>query len=137
MLGEREPEIYGTETLADIEAATAERAAALGFSTDFRQTNSEAELIGWLHATHKDTNGALYGIIINGAAFTHTSVALLDALLIVDIPVIEVHLSNPQRREQFRHHSYISPATVGQICGFGLNSYLLALDALAGMNEKK
>ena len=129
MLGQRQPEIYGRETLADIEAACQERAAALDLSIDFRQTNSEAELIEWIQGAA----GGAAAIVINAAGFTHSSVAVLDALLATDLPVIEVHLSNIFGREPFRHHSYISQAARGVICGFGGQGYLLALDALANI----
>ncbi len=125
MLGTREPEIYGSETLSDIESKMAVHAGKLGYSIDFRQSNSESELIGWIQQAGNDAQA----ILLNAGAFTHTSVAILDALQTVDIPVIEVHLSNIFRREEFRHHSYISPAANGVICGFGGNSYILALDA--------
>ncbi len=127
MLGQREPAIYGTDTLADIEAACRTKAAALGFDIDFRQSNREGELVDWTQ-----TAGAKFaGIIVNAGGYTHTSVALLDALTVSGLPVIEVHLSNIFRREEFRHHSYVSRAASGVICGFGLTGYLLALDAMA------
>ncbi len=125
MLGTREPEIYGSETLSDIESKMAVHAGKLGYSIDFRQSNSESELIGWIQQAGNDAQA----ILLNAGAFTHTSVAILDALQTVDIPVIEVHLSNIFRREEFRHHSYISPAANGVICGFGGNSYILVIDA--------
>jgi 3-dehydroquinate dehydratase II len=127
MLGRREPEIYGRDTLADIEAACREKAAALGLAVDFRQSNKEGDLVEWTQsagATHR-------GIIVNAGGYTHTSVALLDALIASGLPVIEVHLSNIFRREEFRHHSYVSRAASGVICGFGLKGYLMALDAIA------
>ena len=127
MLGTREPEIYGSESLADIEAACQERAATLSLKLDFRQSNSEATLVEWI----QDAREGFAGIIINGGAYTHTSVAILDALQMCAAPVIEVHLSNIYRREAFRHHSYISQAARGVICGFGGQVYLLAFDALA------
>lgn len=127
MLGKREPEIYGRDTLADIEAACRAKAAELGLAVDFRQSNKEGELVDWAQsagAAHK-------GIIVNAGGYTHTSVALLDALIASGLPVVEVHLSNIFRREEFRHHSYISRAASGVICGFGLKGYLMALDAMA------
>jgi 3-dehydroquinate dehydratase-2 len=127
MLGRREPEIYGRDTLADIEAACREKAAGLGLAIDFRQSNKEGDLVEWAQsagAAHK-------GIIVNAGGYTHTSVALLDALVASGLPVIEVHLSNIFRREEFRHHSYVSRAASGVICGFGLKGYLMALDAMA------
>lgn len=127
MLGQREPAIYGRDTLADIEAASRAKADALGLDIDFRQSNTEGELVDWTQSA-----GASHaGIIINAGGYTHTSVALLDALTVSGLPVVEVHLSNIFRREEFRHHSYISRAASGVICGFGLKGYLLALDAMA------
>lgn len=127
MLGTREPEVYGTTTLADVETACHGRAKALGLEAESRQSNSEGELVGWIQAAR----GAVDGLIINPGAYTHTSVAILDALLAVGLPVIEVHLSNIHQREEFRHHSYVSKAAQGVICGFGAQSYLMALDAMA------
>ncbi|MCG8692282.1 MAG: type II 3-dehydroquinate dehydratase [Minwuiales bacterium] len=127
LLGVRQPEIYGSETLADIEALCADRAAALGLQIDFRQSNIEGELVGWI----QEARDGAAGIIINAAAYTHTSIAILDALKAVDVPVIEVHLSNVFAREDFRHHSYVSLAATGVICGLGSAGYLLALEALA------
>lgn len=126
MLGLREPEIYGRQTLADIETACQARAKALGLELSFRQSNSEGELVTWLQNA-RDTQD---GVIINAGALTHTSVALLDALKLLDRPVIELHLSNIYARENFRHQSYISLAADGVICGFGASGYELALDAM-------
>ncbi len=126
MLGVREPAIYGSDTLADIEARCHAHATALGLSVDFRQSNIEGELVTWI----QDARTTHRGVIINAAAFTHTSVALLDALSLLDAPIIEVHLSNIFAREAFRHHSYISPVAAGVICGFGWRGYTLALDAV-------
>ena len=126
LLGTREPEIYGTTTLADIEAMCATRATALGFSVDFRQSNSEGKLVTWI----QDARTQASAIIINAAAYTHTSIALADALSAADLPTVEVHLSNIYKREAFRHISYISPVALGLICGFGATGYMLALDAL-------
>ena len=126
MLGVREPEIYGRDTLDDIDAACTAHAAAAGAKIDFRQSNSEAELIDWI----QQSRGKFAGIIINPAALTHTSVALHDALILSELPVIEVHLSNIFRREPFRHHSYVSPVAIGIISGFGAHGYLLAIDAM-------
>lgn len=127
MLGSREQAVYGSETLADLEARCATRAKVLGLAIDFRQSNLEGELVGWIQEARSETSG----IIINAAAYTHTSIALHDALKAADVPVIEVHLSNIYRREPFRHHSYVSPVALGVICGFGGHGYELALDGLA------
>ncbi len=127
LLGTREPEVYGRATLADIEAACERRAAALGLATDFRQSNHEGELVGWIQQA-RTTHAA---ILINAAAYTHTSIALLDALSTFDAPVIEVHLSNIFRRESFRHRSYVSRAAHGVVCGFGSFGYEMALEAAA------
>ena len=126
MLGQREPEIYGSQTLADIEVAMNDHAETLGLSIDFRQSNVEGDLVSWI----QDAGQTSAGLIINSAAYTHTSVAILDALLNYTPPVIEVHLSNIFKRETFRHHSYISGAADGVICGLGAKGYLLALSAL-------
>lgn len=127
MLGTREPEIYGSETLADIESRCRARAELLGVGIDFRQSNIEGELVGWIQEAR--TQAA--GIIINAAAYTHTSVALLDALNTCDMPIIEVHLSNIHQRESFRHKSYIARAADGMICGLGSLGYELAIEAVA------
>jgi 3-dehydroquinate dehydratase II len=127
LLGMREPDVYGSETLADVEARCQSRAKALGLTVDTRQTNSEAELIGWIH----EARSAACAIIINAAAYSHTSLALHDALKAADVPVVEVHLSNIHKRESFRHHSHVSPVAHGVICGFGPHGYELALEALA------
>ena len=127
MLGQREPGIYGRDTLDDIEKACRTKAAELGLDVDFRQSNREGELVEWAQVAGQ----WFKGIIVNAGGYTHTSVALLDALLVSGLPVIEVHLSNIFRREEFRHHSYISRAASGVICGFGLKGYLQALDAKA------
>jgi len=127
LLGRREPEIYGHTTLDDIRALAVERGKALGLAVDFRQSNSEGELVDWIQAAP----GTAAGIIVNAGALTHTSVALLDALLAVALPVVEVHLSNIHRREDFRRHSYVARAAQGMICGFGARGYALALEAMA------
>ena len=126
-LGTREPELYGTLTLAGIESLCTETAATLGFDVDFRQTNDEATLIGWLHEAAKSD----VAVIMNPAAFTHYSVAIRDAAAMLTAPLIEVHLSNPIAREEFRHTSLISGISKGTISGFGAQSYVLALNALA------
>lgn len=127
MLGLREPHIYGATTLDDIEAACLERAEALGLELDFRQSNHEGELVTWIQQARTDADG----IVINAGAYTHTSVAIRDALVAAEVPAIEVHLSNVFARESFRHHSYLSAVCRGVICGLGARGYLLALDALA------
>jgi len=132
MLGLREPELYGSLTLADIEVLCQEHAEALGLELEFRQSNHEGELVTWIQQARTEHDG----IIINAGAYTHTSVALLDALLAADLPVIEVHLTNLFRRESFRHHSYISAAARGMICGLGAHGYVLALDALARLIDQ-
>ncbi len=132
MLGVREPKIYGRETLADIEATCRSHGSKYSFAIDFRQTNIEGELVKWI----QEMRERISGVIINAAAYTHTSVALLDALNLLDVPVIEVHLSNVFARESFRHHSYIAPVATGVICGFGSMSYLLAIDAIAATIKK-
>jgi 3-dehydroquinate dehydratase-2 len=126
LLGTREPETYGTTTLAMIEQACVRRASELGLSVDFRQSNSESELVGWIQTA----GSAADGIIINPAAYTHTSIAILDALKAAGPPIIELHLSNIHRREPFRHHSYVSSVATGIICGFGAHGYELALEAM-------
>ncbi len=131
-LGEREPDIYGHETLADIDAMCSKAAQALGLTTDSWQSNVEGEIVTKIQEAGKTHQG----LIINGGAYTHTSIAIMDALLSLKIPVIEVHLSNPLRREEFRHVSYIGKAAKGSICGFGATSYLLALDAMAKLVKK-
>lgn len=129
LLGTREPEIYGHETLDDISAALAIKADALLVGIDFRQANSEGRIVDWIHEARTDHQG----IIINAGAYTHTSVAILDALLAYEGPIIEVHLSNIFKRESFRHHSYISSVAQGVICGLGSRGYDLALQAMASL----
>jgi 3-dehydroquinate dehydratase-2 len=131
-LGMREPDVYGSVTLAEIERRTEERAAEVGFGTIFRQSNHEGELVGWLHEAADSA-----GVVLNAGAYTHTSLALHDAIRSIPVPVIEVHLSNVFAREDFRHHSMISAAAKGVICGFGAESYLLAIDALASLAAAK
>jgi 3-dehydroquinate dehydratase-2 len=132
LLGTRQPEIYGAGTLDDLETLCAETAEGLGLAIDFRQSNLEGELISWVHEAR--TRSA--GIIINPAGYSHTSIALMDALLAVDIPVLEVHISNIHTRESFRHHSYVSRAAQGVICGLGFAGYRLALIALSDILEE-
>lgn len=126
MLGLREPGIYGTQTLASINAMLAVEAEVLGVTVEAFQSNSEGALVDCIHSTF----GQKDGILINPGAYTHTSIALRDAIAAVGLPTVEVHLSNIHRREEFRHHSYIAPVAVGQICGFGAESYRLGLRAL-------
>ncbi|EHL98111.1 3-dehydroquinate dehydratase, type II [Acetobacteraceae bacterium AT-5844] len=127
LLGKRQPEIYGAETLADVEAACRETAAGLGFDIRFHQSNREYEIIDWVHEARE----VAAAIVINPAAFTHTSVAILDALKTFDGPIIEVHISNVHAREAFRHHSYVSAVASGVIAGFGTQGYTLALQRVA------
>jgi 3-dehydroquinate dehydratase II len=127
LLGKRQPEIYGKATLAEIERKVRTLAQELRVEIDFRQSNSEGELVTWI----QQAAGKFGAILINPAAYTHTSLAMRDAISAVDIPVVEIHLSNIYKREQFRHHSIISEVAVGQIAGFGLQSYLLGLRAVA------
>ena len=133
LLGTREPHIYGSTTLREVEEMCRQRAQKRGLSIAFHQSNSEAQIIDWIHA---GIDGA-DGIIINPAALTHTSVAILDALNMVKAPIIELHISNPHKREAFRHHSYVTFAATGLICGLGVNGYRLAVDAMADLLETK
>jgi 3-dehydroquinate dehydratase-2 len=132
MLGLRQPELYGRATLDDVEALCAETAEQLGLAIDFRQTNGEGELVSWV----QECRGRAAGIIINPAGYTTTSIALMDALLATELPVIEVHITNIHRREEFRQHSYVSKAAVGVICGLGIQGYALALTAMAELLEE-
>lgn len=127
LLGTREPEIYGRETLDDLRKRSEARAAKLGLAVDFRQSNHEGELIGWI----QEARGKAAGIILNAGGLTHSSVGILDALQAAQLPVIEVHLSNIFRRESFRQHSYVSLGATGVICGLGAHGYELALEAMA------
>ncbi len=127
LLGTRQPEIYGATTLADIEAACKKRAQALGLEIDFRQSNSEGELVDWLH----EAGRAGAGVVLNAGGYTHTSVAVMDAISSIEVPVIEVHLSNIHAREDYRRRSYVGEVATGSICGFGALGYQLALEAMA------
>lgn len=127
MLGTRQPEVYGRETLADIEAACRRHGKSLGLAVDCRQSNSEGELVTWI----QEARESHAGIIINPGAYSHTSIAIMDAFLAVGLPLIEVHLSNIHRREAFRHSSYVSKVADAVICGLGSQGYLMALDAMA------
>src|SRR6185295_1433138 len=133
LLGSREPAIYGAETLADVRRPTERRAKTLGFEVDFRQSNHEGELVDWIQEAREKA----CGIVLNAGAYTHTSVAVLDALNAAEKPVIELHLSNVFRREAFRHHSYVSAAAQGVICGFGAKGYELAIEAMADLLNRK
>jgi 3-dehydroquinate dehydratase-2 len=132
MLGQREPEIYGSTTLADIDSMLVQLGQELGVEVETFQSNLEGELVDKV----QQARGHYAALIINAGAYTHTSIALLDAILSVGLPVVEVHLSNLYKREEFRHHSYIARAAVGQICGFGAQSYLLGLRAAVGLINK-
>jgi 3-dehydroquinate dehydratase II len=127
LLGTRQPEIYGATTLADIDEMCHARATDLGFAVTCMQTNHEGALIDAIH----QARGTYAGIVLNAGAFTHTSIALMDAIASVELPLVEVHLSNIHAREPFRHRSYIAPVAIGQICGFGAHGYVMAIEALA------
>jgi len=133
LLGTREPEVYGRTTLADIEAQVRTRATELKVAVDFRQSNQEGELVNWI----QEAKGKFQVIVINAAAYTHTSIALRDAISAVGVPTIEIHLSNIHAREEFRHKSLIASVCKGQICGFGSKSYILGLEAAVDVNEHK
>ena len=133
LLGQREPEVYGRTTLADIERNVRERAKKLGVEVEFRQSNLEGELVAWI----QQAKGGFDVIVLNAAAYTHTSIALRDAIAAVGGPTIEVHLSNVHAREEFRHKSLIAPVCRGQIVGFGANSYVLAVEAAVNVNVKQ
>jgi 3-dehydroquinate dehydratase-2 len=132
LLGVREPHIYGSATLADVEALCQARAKALGFGIDFRQTNHEGVLIDWV----QEARTAACALVLNPAGYGHTSIALLDALKSLTIPVIECHLSNPAAREAFRHSTYVALAATGLVSGFGAKSYELAIEAAATLSLK-
>lgn len=133
LLGQRQPEIYGRDTLADVEANCRRLAGELGLELEFRQSNHEGELIDWIHAAR----ATAAGLIINPAAYTHTSVAILDALKTCEFPILEVHISNVHQREAFRHHSYVSLVATGVIAGFGIHGYELALRHLDRLVKAK
>ena len=133
LLGKRQPTIYGQETLDDVEASCRRVGAELGLAIEFHQSNREYEIIDWIHEARERADA----IVINPAAFTHTSVAILDALNTFDGPIIEVHISNVHRREAFRHHSYVSTVASGVIAGFGVQGYELALQRIARLTEPK
>jgi 3-dehydroquinate dehydratase-2 len=125
LLGQREPTVYGSSTLAEIETRVRDRAKERGVTVDFRQSNNEGELVTWI----QNAKSEFEAIVLNAAAYTHTSVALRDAISSVSLPTVEIHLSNVHAREKFRHESIIAPVCVGQICGFGGYSYILGLEA--------
>lgn len=129
-LGKREPAIYGSQTLEDIGATLMERAETLGCTIEMRQSNHEGQLVDWLHEAEEKS---AHAVLLNAGAYTHTSIALLDGIRSISAPVIEVHLSNPHTREEFRHVSWVGQAAKGTIAGFGANSYLLALEAAAAL----
>lgn len=133
LLGTREPEVYGKDSLNDIKMKCERKAKQFGLSIDFRQSNHEGELVAWIQEARESAEG----LIVNAGAFTHTSIAMLDALLACAVPCVEVHLSNIFKRESFRHNSYISKGVQGVICGFGPASYELGIEALAGLIGKK
>lgn len=132
LLGRREPGIYGTASLADIESRVKQRAADLGAEVDFRQTNHEGELVTWI----QQAQGQFEVIVLNAAAYTHTSVAIRDAIAAAGLPTLEIHLSNVHAREEFRHRSLIAPVCVGVIAGFGVTSYLLAVEAAVSVKAQ-
>jgi len=134
LLGTREPAVYGNQTLADVQALCQQACATHGFALDFRQSNHEGVLVDWLHeAGHLHAAGELAGVVLNAGAYTHTSVALHDAIKGTGIALIELHISNVHAREAFRHHSYISPAARAVMAGFGVQGYALAIAGLAGL----
>jgi 3-dehydroquinate dehydratase-2 len=133
LLGQREPEIYGATTLADIEKQVRERAAQFKAEIDFRQSNLEGELVNWI----QEAKGKFDVIVLNAAAYTHTSIALRDAIAAIGVPTIEIHLSNVHAREEFRHKSLIAPVCCGQIVGFGQKSYILAVEAAVHVKVSK
>jgi 3-dehydroquinate dehydratase-2 len=132
LLGQREPDLYGRKSLAEIETEVRKRAVSMGSTVEFKQTNLEGELVNWI----QEAKGKFDVVVLNAAAYTHTSVALRDAISAVGMPTIEIHLSNVHARESFRKKSLIAPVCVGQIAGFGANSYILALEAAVNINDK-
>jgi 3-dehydroquinate dehydratase II len=136
LLGQREPEVYGTATIADVEALCRTEGERLGVDIEFQQSNHEGELIDWIHdAGPRHASGELSGVVLNPGAFTHTSIALHDAIKAAAAPVIEVHISNVYAREDFRQHSYISPAAAGIIIGFGVQGYVLAIEGMHKLSQ--
>jgi 3-dehydroquinate dehydratase-2 len=134
LLGTREPEVYGRATLADVEKLCRDEARTHGFDVEFRQSNHEGDLVDWLHEAR--AKKAL-GVVINPGAFTHTSIAILDAVIASELPVVEIHISNIHAREEFRRHSHISKVAKAVICGFGIDGYRLAVSGLAHVTQKK
>jgi 3-dehydroquinate dehydratase-2 len=132
LLGTREPQTYGSTTLAEIESQVRQRASQLGASVEFRQSNAESDLVTWVQEAKQNFSV----IVINAAAYTHTSIALRDAISAAGVPAIEIHLSNVHARDEFRHHSYMAAVCRGQICGFGPFSYILGLEAAVNINVK-
>jgi 3-dehydroquinate dehydratase II len=138
LLGTREPAVYGSETLADVERLCREEGGKLGVTVDCRQSNHEGQLIDWIHEAGREiTAGNMLGVVFNPGAFTHTSVALHDAIKGASATIIELHISNVHAREEFRHHSYISPAARGIMVGFGVLGYALAMGALVRLGSKQ
>ncbi|WP_104526293.1 type II 3-dehydroquinate dehydratase [Blastococcus atacamensis] len=136
LLGTRKPEVYGRTTLSDVEALCRAEAAELGLTVEFRQSNHEGELVDWIHEFGWEAKaGRCIGAVVNAGAYTHTSVALHDAIEGIELPVIELHISNVHRREPFRHHSYISPVAVGVVVGLGVQGYPLAIRALSQLSR--
>ena len=133
LLGLRQPELYGRATLDEVEQLCIDTAESLDLAIDFRQTNGEGELVSWV----QECRGRAAGVVINAAAYTMTSIAVMDALLVLDVPVVEVHITNMLRREEFRHHSFISKAATGVISGLGVQGYALAIQAIAGLLDEK
>lgn len=132
LLGTREPHIYGAQTLADVEQSCRDACERHGLALIFRQSNHEGELVDWIHeAGRLHAQGGLAALVLNAAAYTHTSVALLDAVKGTGVPLVELHVSNVHAREAFRHHSYLSAAARAVLCGFGVHGYVLAIDAIA------
>lgn len=138
LLGTREPQVYGTQTLADVQALCERAAAANGLALDFRQSNHEGELLDWIHEAGKlQAQGKLAGVILNAAAYTHTSIALMDAIKATGVTLIELHISNVHAREEYRHKSWISPVAKAVMAGFGVNGYALAIAGLVQLGEKQ
>jgi 3-dehydroquinate dehydratase II len=138
LLGQREPAVYGTATLADVEALCRAEGERLGLDIEFRQSNHEGELIEWIHgAGPRCASGELSGVVLNAGAFTHTSIGLHDAIKGAAVPVVEVHISNVHAREEYRHHSYISPVAAGIVIGFGVHGYVLAIQGMHELSQAK